>query len=49
MFCDCQILIRARYLAFLTMKESEINLVFSPHDILPRAFASDDGGTQRVP
>lgn len=42
-------LIRARYLVFLAVKDSEMNLVFSPRDILSRAFASGDGGTQRVP
>lgn len=49
MFCDCHVLLRARYLVFLTVKESEMNLVFSPHDILPRAFAFGDGGTSVFP
>jgi len=49
MFRECRILLRARYLVFLAVKGSEINLVFSPHDILTRAFAFGDGGTRRVP
>jgi hypothetical protein len=33
----------------LSVKESEMNLVFSPHDILPRAIPFGGGGTDRVP
>jgi hypothetical protein len=49
MFYDCQIFLRARYLDFMPVKESEVNLVFSPHDILPRAIPFGGGGTHRVP
>jgi hypothetical protein len=46
---DSQILLRARYLVFLPVKKSEMNLVFSPHDILPRAIPFGGGGNHRVP